>query len=67
MRELTDYESAGEIEKYVTKPGVCLKLDGEGAWWRDPDRPETVPMLSAAAGSLRDHGHSLKFGTGSGS
>jgi hypothetical protein len=32
-------ESAGEIEKYVT---VCLKLDREGVWWRDPDRPETV-------------------------
>jgi hypothetical protein len=35
-------ENLGEVAKYVTKPGAYLKLDGDGAWWCDPDCLEAV-------------------------
>jgi len=31
-------DNAGEVAKYITKPGAYLNLDGNGAWWCDPDR-----------------------------
>jgi hypothetical protein len=39
-----------QIPKHVTKPGAYLKLDGDGAWWCNPDRLET---LRYALGSRR--------------
>ena len=35
-------ENSGDVAKYVTKPDAYLKLDGSGAWWRDPERLETL-------------------------
>jgi hypothetical protein len=32
----------GEVAKYVTKPGAYLKINGNGAWWCDPERLETL-------------------------
>jgi hypothetical protein len=43
-------ENLGEVAKYVTKPAAYLKLDGDGAWWCDPERLET---LHYALGSRR--------------
>ena len=38
-------DNAGEVAKYITKPGAYLNLDGNGAWWCDPDRLETVHTI----------------------
>jgi plasmid rolling circle replication initiator protein Rep len=43
-------DNPGEVAKYVTKPGAYLKLDGDGAWWCDPDR---LAALHYALGSRR--------------
>jgi len=38
-------DNAGEVAKYITKPGAYLNLDGNGAWWCDPDRLETLHTI----------------------
>jgi plasmid rolling circle replication initiator protein Rep len=43
-------DNPGEVAKYVTKPRAYLRLDGDGTWWCDPDRLET---LHYALGSRR--------------
>jgi hypothetical protein len=43
-------DNAGEVAKYITKPGAYLKLDENGARWCDADR---LKVLHYALGSRR--------------